>query len=297
MDKRILVTGPTGKVGSQVIKYLKRKDNVEIIAGVHHLNDADRFESQGIKIVEFELDDPETIENALSITDRLFLLTPMTPDMERRVQNVVEQTRNNKVEFIVRLSFYGASDENPVRLGELHRKADQVVINSGIPYTILRPNSFMQNFSEYYADSIREMDTFYLAQGDGKISYIDTRDIGNVAATILAEPTRENINQIYTLTGSQALDNFEVADIFSRVMGRQIKYVNISKEEMSQYMRQQKMPDWIIDIMMEYQDYIKKNMATRVTGRVVELTGMPPYTFREFSRDYKEQFEKQPVKV
>ena len=145
----ILVTGATGTVGSEVVKQLvsSSTDQIVIKAAVHSENKADKFKKyKAVEIVSIDYDKPETIANALNNVDKLFLLTPPSVEMVDATSRLVKEAKKNGVIFIVKLSAMGADLEPGFTGGRLHRQAEEIIEESGIPYISLRPNAFMQNF-------------------------------------------------------------------------------------------------------------------------------------------------------
>lgn len=107
-----------------------------------------------------------------------------------------------------------------------HHKIEKIIKESGIPYTFLRPSFFMQNLISQHGEELRKEKIIFVPAGKGKPSFIDVRDIATVAAKILTEDGHENKG--YSLTGCEALDYYEVADIISKELGETITYVNPS---------------------------------------------------------------------
>lgn len=120
------------------------------------------------------------------------------------------------------LSLLGV-EKNPI---VPHHKIEKIIKKSGIPYTFLRPSFFMQNLISQHGEELRKEKEIYVPAGKGKTSFIDVRDIGTVTARILTENGHENKG--YSLTGTEALDYYEVAEILSEELGETIKYVNPS---------------------------------------------------------------------
>jgi uncharacterized protein YbjT (DUF2867 family) len=146
----------------------------------------------------------------------------------------------------------------------------------------------MQNFVEQYGHSIRHDGKFYLPLGEGKIAYIDVRDIAAVAASILTADIGQHQGQAYTLTGPAALSGHEAAQALSQATGRSISYVDIPEEAARQAMAQ--LPHWMTDALLELHAMAKAGYAAATTSTVQELTGHPPFTFEQFAHDYKQHF-------
>ena len=146
MVETILITGATGMVGGEVIRQLV-SINLEVnikIAG-HSLQRLEKIiEDDRIKSTQIDFNKPETLREALKSTDKVFLLTPFQLDMIQHSSNMLAEIKNaGNIKHIVKLSVIGADFEPG---GRLHRQVEKMIEDSGIAYTFLRPNAFMQNF-------------------------------------------------------------------------------------------------------------------------------------------------------
>ena len=115
------------------------------------------------------------------------------------------------------------------------------------------------------------------------------RDIGAVAAKVLSEPG--HLGQRYTLTGSQALDYFQVAKIFTRVLGREIRYANPTPRQYEARLRQQKMPEALIQVMLGLYFTIRWGFGAKRTHEAQRLLGRAPITLDQFVEDYAGQWQ------
>jgi uncharacterized protein YbjT (DUF2867 family) len=128
-------------------------------------------------LVEIEYGNPETVKEALKGIDKLFLLTPTDPKMLDFTSNLVNGAKERDVKHIVKLSHIRANpdDEPQINITRLHRQAEKIIEESGIPFTFLRPNFFIQNFVNFYLG--KNQNSIYLPARDGKVSFVDVRDI------------------------------------------------------------------------------------------------------------------------
>ncbi len=127
------------------------------------------------------------------------------------------------------------------------------------------------------------------AMGDGKVGVIDTRDIGNVAATVLTSAGHEG--KTYPLTGREALSMGEVAGKLSAGLGKEVKYMNMSQADAKAGMMAMGMPDWMADGWVALGMMISTGAAAMVTPMVKEVTGQEPRSFDQFARDYVDAFK------
>ena len=184
---RILVTGATGTVGSEVVRQLTSISsssdyNNNIRAAVHGQNKVDKLEQfvdKGVEIVNMDYTKPETISNALEKVDKIFLQTLPTPNVTDISSNFIREAKKKGVRSIVKLSAMGADSEPTSTILRLHGMEEKIIQESGIPYTFLRPSAFMQNFVTQFGNTIRMQNIFYVPAGDAKMSFVDTRDIAD----------------------------------------------------------------------------------------------------------------------
>ena len=282
----ILVTGATGRTGSEVVKELIAKGE-QVRALVRDPERAEAIRGPGVELVVGDVEKPETWDAALNGVDKAFLLSPEGPQMAELHGKFAEAANNAGVRHLVRMSILVANPDSPLAIGKWHGEADQNVANSGIPYTIIRPAYFMQNIIGS-ARMIAMEGAFPGAMGDGKVGVIDTRDIGNVAATILTSDGHEG--KTYPLTGPESLSLGELAGKLSAVLGKEVKYVNVSQADAKSGMMAMGMPDWMADGWAAMAIMISTGAANMVTPKVMEVTGQEPRSFDQFARDYADAF-------
>src|ERR671912_989301 len=281
-QESILVTGATGNIGSQVVKQLlSDAPDVSIKAAVHSSQNVKQVKSDDrVKVIQIDYNKAETLREALNGVDKLFLLTPDVPNAADLASNVLIEARKAGIKQIVKQSVMGAALEADVSTMRLHRQVEKFIEQSGIPFTFLRPNEFMQNFINFHSPSIKGNNAFYIPLEDAKVSLVDVRDIAAVAVKSLTDDKYNN--KTYLITGPEALSYHQVADILSNATGKKISYVNISGEEARAAMKEMGMNDWTIS---ELADYFRKRNASEVSSAVEEVTGKKPISFSQFAKD------------
>ena len=216
---RVLVTGAGGAVGRELVAMLVSAGAL-VRAGVHRRDDLVPEEDLDIDRVAIDFAAPESLRAALQDVEALYLLTPQVPQMVAQVQAAVEAARECGVQRIVRQSLCCA-DGGRDTLSRWHREAEALVVGSGFAYTLLRPNSFMQNFVTIYGPSIRGDDIFRLPLGTAAMSSVDVRDIAAAATAALIDEVDADV---FTLTGPEALTGAQMAAVITEVTGRPIAY-------------------------------------------------------------------------
>jgi uncharacterized protein YbjT (DUF2867 family) len=292
-QETILVMGATGTLGGEVVKQLSSSTPaVNIKAGVHSAQNVNKVkDGDKVEVVLIDYNKPETLKEALSQVDKLFLLTPDVPNAHELASNLVIEAKKAGIRHIVKQSVMGADLEADVGTFRLHRQAEKIIEQSEIPFTFLRPNEFMQNFVNFHSHFIKNNNAFYLPLEDAKVSLVDVRDIAAVAVKSLTEDRSDkHNNNTYLITGPEALSYYQAAEILSSATDKKISYVNISEEEARGAMKEMGMSDWLINTISELNDYFRKGNASQVSSAVEEVTGKKPISFSQFAKDYAEAF-------
>jgi uncharacterized protein YbjT (DUF2867 family) len=272
--KKILVTGAAGNLGRQVATALIDRD-MQVIGGTTRPDTA-RLPS-GIAAIKADYTQPATIEAALKSVNRLFLVAPpLDPEAPAKLKPVIDMAKKSGVTHIVFNSALGVdqNDNAPLRVVEKHLMA------SGVKYTILRPNFFMENFSTGFLASMIAQGGIYLAAGDKPTSFISTKDIAAVAAAAFAE---ERYDAEYNLTGPAALNHEQVAGIISEVSGKNVQYHPLSEEAMCQGAREQGMPEGAVAYLAVLYQAVRNGWTASLTDDVEEAIGRRPISFNEFA--------------
>jgi len=283
----ILVTGATGTIGSEVLRRLSE-------AGVETRalsRDPRRGETRPhVEWVRADLSEPATLSPAFEDIDRLFLLTGNVRSMAELQTNAIDEAVAGGVDHVVKLSARGAQPESNSAIARWHHEAEIHLKASGLSWTMLRPHAFMQNLLDQ-AERVRTEGAIRAAAGDGRIPFIDTRDIADGAATVLTEPVQEHASETYLLTGGVALDYTQVAATLGTAIGQNVSYVAESIEETRARLQAEGLPDWLIDSKLALAAYQRAGGETaRVTNDVFEVTGHPPRSMAQFAYDHRRVF-------
>ncbi|OQA34042.1 MAG: NAD(P)H azoreductase [Betaproteobacteria bacterium ADurb.Bin341] len=278
MTHNILITGATGTIGSEVVKALKAR-GLEFAA----MSSRPDQMIDGKPAVFGNFARPETLRQAFRGIDTLFLLQPLAPEMAEFGINAVDAAKAAGVRHIVRSSGGGADPDSPFAIAKVHGQVDRYVQESGLGWTLLRPNAFMQNFLTYYLEQIRS-GAYYKPNGDGATSLVDVRDIAECAAAVLADPAA-HAGRIYTLTGGEALTNSAQMAAISAAIGKEVRYVDVPEAAAVEAMTGLGFPPKVIDWLMSLNAVIKAGYAAGLSNDVRQLTGHAPRRFTDFVRE------------
>src|SRR6266403_2325583 len=284
MAETVLVTGATGTIGRDVAKILS-ENAVPIRAGVRDQAKARKQFGADIALATFDFEDTSSFPGALKGVEKVFLLPPLMSNQVEVANAFVDAAKHGGVRHIVKLSTIGADASPPYTFGKWHAANEQHIRESGLAFTFLRPNSFMQNFITYFPP---HDGTIYLSWGNGKASFVDTRDIAAVADEALTSDGHEG--KTYTPTGPAPLGIAEAASILSGMAGREINYIDVPESAARDGMLQAGLPQWQVEPLLELHATNKQNRWTAVTSDVEKITGALPIDFAQFARDHVEKF-------
>ena len=283
----ILVTGATGTNGREILKALAAH-RLDAKAMVRSTDAADDL-PHGVTAVAGDFDDDSSLSRALVGVERAFLLTPSTERAEEQQFRFVDAAARAGVKHLVKLSQFAADLDSPVRFLRYHAAVEARIRDSGMAWTFLRPNLFMQGLLQF-AGMIRSKGMIAAPIGDARVSVVDVRDNAAVAVAALTEDGHEG--RTYTLTGPEALTHADMAERLGDATGRKIAFVDASQDDMRQAMAGVNMPEWQIEGLIEdYAHYHRGEAAVIATG-VRDATGREPRGFDDFARDYADAFGK-----
>lgn len=282
----ILVTGATGNNGSEIVKLLAAQ-NLPVRAMVRDRQRASAIAAPNVEVVEADFDRPETLLPALNGVQQAFLVTNSSQHAQAQQVAFALAAKQSGVTRIVKLSQFAADANSPVRFLRYHAAVEAAIQASGIAYTFLRPNLFMQGLLNFRS-TIAERSAFYAAVGDAKVSIVDVRDIAEVAVAALTSSEHEG--KTYDLTGSQALTHAEMAQYISDAIGRQINFVDIPPDTMLDILLNANFPAWQAEGLIEDYAHYRRGEASRIAPGVQDATGKSPRSFETFARDYAQMF-------
>ncbi len=288
----IVVAGSTGNVGGPLIGELAAL-GVPTRALVHTPEKAGVVAQEGVEeVIVGDFGAPETLDAALDGAERAFLLTPPGPRQPEWEKNFVEAAERAGVRHVVKQSAQGADADSPMRIGRIHSECERLLQESGIAWTVLRPNVFMQT-TLAYAPQVAAQGRFYAPLAEAKTSMIDARDVAAVAARALTEDGHEG--KVHELTGPEAISHRDIAEKLSAVLGRPVEHVEVSIEGARGSMVGMGMPGWLAEAVAELFDVREAGLLAPVTGTVANITRREPRSYEEFARDHKGAFSATPV--
>jgi uncharacterized protein YbjT (DUF2867 family) len=276
----LLITGSTGHVGTEVVKQLAAAGH-KVRALVRDPRDAAHKFPTTVDIVVGDLDNIDSLVNAMKNVEKLYLLSPLTPSLVKHDANVIDAAKRSKIRHVVKHSVLGAQYE-AITLAKWHRTGEKTLEASGMAWTHLRPSGFFTN-TLAWTQMIKNGGTVYYPTGDGRIGLVDPRDIASVAVRALTENGHEA--KSYDVTGPKALSTQEQLDIIGRTTGKPLQYVNVPDRAARDSMLGQGLPTQIVDVMIEFCGIIRQGQAGLVTDTVQRIGGRQPRTFEAWVQE------------
>ena len=278
----ILVT-TAGKVGGEASRLLaERGEPVRVL--VRDPAKAPVLQQAGIEVAIGDLAVPGTLDQALQDVTTVILVSPAVPAQEIAV---IEAAARAGASHVVKVTSKASAD-SPIARRRGQAAIEAALTASGLGWTLLRNNGYMQNFL-MMAPAIARTDSFAAATGDGRVGHIDARDVGAVAAAIAAAPA-SHAGRTYWPTGPESLSSGEVAVILSKVLGREITFRPITFEEQRQAMISAGLPEPVAEDNARALALFAGGEADYVTTDVPDILGRPARSFEQFATEYATAF-------
>ena len=278
----ILVT-TAGKVGSEASRRLAQQ-GVPVRVIVRNAEKAAALAKGGVDVFRGDLEDPSSIDAAMQGVSSVVLVT--RPVVEQEL-NVIDSAVRTGVEHVVKITTKASAD-SPIARRRNHAEIENALIASGLGYTLLRNNAYMQNFL-MMAPGIARTNSFSAATGDGRVGHVDVRDVAAAAAAIAASPSA-HAGKTYWPTGPEALSGTQVAAVLSSVLGRTITFHPITFEQQRQAMLDVGLPEPVADDNATAVAMMADGDCDYVTDDVPSILGRPPRSFEQFATDYATAF-------
>jgi uncharacterized protein YbjT (DUF2867 family) len=284
---KILVIGGTGHVGSEVVKELKKRD-----ADVRVLVRKPDVESlPGVEIVVGNLLDPVSIEKALQGVDKLYLLNAVTPDELTQGLIAYDLAKKRKLSHVVYHSVFRVEHFKDVPHFASKLAIESAIREFDVPFTIIRPNYFFQNDASF-RDPLTKLSVYPNPLGPVGVSAVDIRDIAEATAITLTSD--RHFGKIYNVNGPAVLSGPKAASIWSRVLGKEIRYAGDNLDAFEAQMREHA-PSWAaFDIRMMFQGYLERGFVAEDgdSAKLADLLGHEPRAYEDFAHETMREWRK-----
>ncbi|MHA7987393.1 NmrA family NAD(P)-binding protein [Rathayibacter sp. CAU 1779] len=275
-----LILGATGNIGPHVVsELLVAGETPRVLA--RDAAKAREVLGDDADVIEGDMRDPAAIEAAADGVDTVFLLSPHGFDMADVQLGVIRQLRRSDARIVKLSGTSSAITPNGPHACRQHWEIERVLIESGQPHVILRPNSFMQVLVErLMLPSLRATGTLMNPLGASGISLIDARDIGAVAARVVLDHRWDG--QTLVLTGPRAVTYHEIAELVSERSGTPTEVVEVTPADVRGTLVSRGMADWEADHFEEMYELFRAGESAFVTDTVEQVTGRAPRTIEAF---------------
>jgi len=276
----ILVTGATGKVGSEAVRLLAERQHPTRAL----VRDPSRAHFGDVEVVTGDFDRPDTLDAAMRGIDTVLLVSPAVPAQEIAV---IDGAVRQGVSQVIKVTSKASAD-SPVDRRRGQAEIEAYLATTGLAHTLLRSNAYLQNLLAL-APMIRQTGGFLMSAGDGKVGMIDARDVAATAVAIAAAP-REHAGQAYWLTGPELISYTDVARELSATLGHAVEYRQISPAEHRAAMIRAGVPDAVATSNAQAFGLIAEGDAAWLADDVKSITGTAPRSLRSFIADHVAAF-------
>ncbi|MBL1081581.1 SDR family oxidoreductase [Streptomyces actinomycinicus] len=268
----IVVTGATGHLGRHVVEQLLEKVPAEqITAVVRDEAKAAGFAARGVRLAVADYNEPETFDGLFAAGDKVLLISGNEFDKGRVRQHkaVIDAAQAAGVAL---LAYTSAPGSLTAALGDDHRATEEVLLASGLPYSLLRNGWYHENYTENLAP-VLEHNAVVSAAGDGRVSSASRADYAAAAVAVLTGEGHENTT--YELGGDQAWGFAEYAAELSRQTGQEITYKPVSADVLTGILAGAGLPEPLAAILAGVDTSIEKGELVITSGDLSRLTGRP----------------------
>ncbi|MFE5475531.1 SDR family oxidoreductase [Nocardia sp. NPDC056541] len=280
----ILITGATGTIGSDIVRQLAA-EGVAVRAATRDPEQAG-FPA-GVEVVRVDYRDPATFGPAMAGVAAAFLVGIPGPDSTGTDAELVAAARKAGVRRVVKLSAVGTGDPRLGVPGSWHVPGEQAVRDSGLEWTILRPNTFASNtFS--WIEPLSNGHPVPNLTGDGRQAVVDPRDVSAVAAAALR--SNDHHGRIYTLTGPDLHTGRDQAAVLARVLDRPIAVTDIAEADARAFMVAAGLPPAFVEGSLIGQSFIRGGHNELVTDDIERVLGRPPRGYAAWAADHRAAF-------
>ncbi|MYL32285.1 NAD(P)H-binding protein [Pontibacillus yanchengensis] len=274
-----LVTGFNGKGGFEVAQQVKEK-GIPLKCAVRNIAKAKQQYGDEYRFTSLDFSNPDTFEESLEGVNKLFLMYP--PGDNIQFDTFLSKAKKKGIQHIVYLSIKDVQFMPFIH----HYKNEKLIKKHNLPYTFLRAGYFMQNLNDFLKDEIIQRNRIFVPAGKGKTSFVDARDIAEVAAICFSD-SKKHANRTYTLTGSEALDFYEVAEVMTEVLDKHIHYTNPNAKEFKEFMIDKDVDESFVNVVAGIHFPTKLGLAKGIKHDIKEVTGHQPTNLKTYIQDYK----------
>lgn len=280
---KILVTGATGNIGARVVRRLLARGIRPRIFARDAAKAAALFEGH-VDLAVGDLRDAAAVARAVEGCDALFLVTS-GPDLEHQDASIAKVARAAGVGRLVKLS--SADAEQQVGTGAWHARGEEAVRAAGVPFVFVRPTGFMDN-ALFWARTIKSHGVVRSSTGDGKIPFVHSDDIADVATKALV--TADHLGESLALTGPVALSYGQMAAKIGAAIGKRIAYEPLDEADARRLQAAWGDPPAVVDAHQSIYRAVREGRLDEVTDTVARVLGRPAISFDRWVEQHEAAF-------
>ncbi|MGB3160596.1 MAG: SDR family oxidoreductase [Carnobacterium sp.] len=286
----ILITGATGLLGKKIVQILLEKGILaeQLAIAVRDPKKAQEFVLKGVDVRQADYEDSESLERAFSGVDKLLLISSQG-DNETRIthhRNAIFSAKAAGVRFIAYTSCTKPQTSH-LTVAEVHRITEKMIHETGIPYSFLRNNWYIENEIDILK-SIVEGAPLVTSAGDGRVGWVPRLDYAQAAAAILSTDNHENT--IYELSGIPSTYE-DMATILSTLLDREVPLLQVDDREYREHLIEQDIPEGYLDFYVEVQQSIRRGDLDSESSDLPSLLNRPAITLQESLTEIIHKFQ------
>jgi NAD(P)H dehydrogenase (quinone) len=270
---KLLVTGATGKLGTKVVEtLLKTVPANQLAVSVRNPEKAEGYRTRGVEVRQGDFDRPETLDSAFAGIDRLLLISA-DGDNDTRIRqhsNAVAAAERAGVKFIAYTSIANAMESTNF-LAPTHKATEEAIIKTGIPYSFLRNNWYLENESSSIQGVLAGA-PWVTSAGKGRVGWALQQDYAEAAATVLSGNGHENTT--YELSG-KLLTQEEIATALGSVINKEVPVQQVDDATYADIMKSAGVPDFLIPFLVGIQKDIREGTLEIESNDFEKLLGRP----------------------
>ena len=277
---KYMVTGATGHLGSIVMEVLLKKvDPQEVAISVRNVEKAKAYTEKGVDVRHGDFDEPEALIDTFKGVERLLIISTDGDNATRIRQhkNAIEAAKKAGVEFVVYTSLANA-DQSKLFLAEVHQKSEEAIKNSGINYSFLRNNWYLEN-EVSSVQGVLSGAPWVTSAKEGKVGWALRKDYALAAATVLAEG-KKHYNTVYELSGVNHTQE-ELAKEVGKALGQEVEVLQVDDETYEEIMLKAGVPESIMPLLLEIQKGIRNHELEMVSNDFEKVIGRKPVPLNE----------------
>ncbi|MGI9328661.1 MAG: NmrA family NAD(P)-binding protein [Pseudomonadales bacterium] len=274
----IVVFGATGLAGAEAVRSLI-KMGIRPRVFTRSTKIATSLFGDAVTTIEGDFDNEASLKSALQGVESVFLSSPVNPRQVAWQGQVLKAAAPSRP-LVVKLAGLATTPESFVDSGRWHAETEHAIQQLELPYVFLHPNFFMQNFTRTVPPALQS-GTLAVSDANVPIAPVDVRDIGAVAAQLLAGRV-DRTGATLTLTAAETFTYHSLADLLSELSGRSIEVLERSDTDTRELLLKAQMPEWHIAILLQFNQAFRDRLGCEVTTDVEDALGRPPLSLRNY---------------